>query len=83
MVISLIDDQPEYSLDDAEQKERVKGEAYFLRGLCYFFLANLYAQPYNPATAAKLKNVVAKVGYDAVSVSSEPYEKKGILGRFS
>ena len=60
MVISLIDDQPEYSLDDAEQKERVKGEAYFLRGLCYFFLANLYAQPYNPATAADLPGVPVK-----------------------
>ncbi len=29
-----------------------------------------------------LKNVVAKAGYDAVSVSSEPYEKKGLFGRF-
>lgn len=26
-----------------------------------------------------LKNVVAKAGYDVVSVSSEPYEKKGIF----
>ena len=29
----------------------------------------------------KLKNVVAKAGYDAVSVSSEPYEKKGLFRR--
>ncbi len=29
-----------------------------------------------------LKNVVAKAGYDAISVSSEPYEKKGLFGRF-
>ena len=28
-----------------------------------------------------LKNVVAKAGYDAVSVSSEPYEKKGLFRR--
>ncbi|MDE6221152.1 MAG: cation transporter [Lachnospiraceae bacterium] len=27
-----------------------------------------------------LKNVVAAAGYDVVSVSSEPYEKKGIFG---
>ncbi len=30
----------------------------------------------------ELKSVVAKAGYDAVSVSSEPYEKKGLFGRF-
>ena len=30
----------------------------------------------------ELKNVVAKAGYDAVSVSSELYEKKGLFGRF-
>ena len=27
----------------------------------------------------ELKNVIAKAGYEAVSVSSEPYEKKGLL----
>lgn len=30
----------------------------------------------------QLKNVVAKAGYDAISVSSEPYEKKGLFGVF-
>ena len=30
----------------------------------------------------ELKNVVAKAGYDAVSVSSEPYEKKGLFFAF-
>ena len=29
-----------------------------------------------------LKDVVAKAGYDAVSVSSEPYEKKGLFSAF-
>ncbi len=29
----------------------------------------------------ELKNVVAKAGYDAVSVSSELYEKKGLFGK--
>ena len=27
----------------------------------------------------ELKNVIVKAGYDAVSVDSEPYEKKGLL----
>ncbi len=30
----------------------------------------------------ELKNVVAKAGYDTVSVSSDPYEKKGLFGSF-
>ena len=30
----------------------------------------------------ELKNVVAKAGYDAVSVSSKPYEKKGLFSAF-
>ena len=30
----------------------------------------------------ELKNVIAKAGYDAVSVSSEPYEKKGLFSAF-
>ena len=30
----------------------------------------------------ELKNVVAKAGYDAVSVNSEPYEKKGLFSAF-
>ena len=29
----------------------------------------------------ELKNVIEKAGYDAVSVSSEPYEKKGLFGK--
>ena len=28
----------------------------------------------------ELKDVVAKAGYDAVTVSREPYEKKGLFG---
>ena len=28
----------------------------------------------------ELKSVIAKAGYDAVSVYSEPYEKKGLFG---
>ena len=30
----------------------------------------------------ELKNAIAKAGYDAVSVSSEPYEKKGLFSAF-
>ena len=33
----------------------------------------------NDIPEQELKSVVAKSGYDAVSVSSEPYEKKGLF----
>lgn len=61
MVIALADEQPENEINDAVQKERVKGEAYFLRGMFYFYLANLYAQPYDPATAASTPGVPVKL----------------------
>lgn len=87
MVISLIDEQPEYTLDDAVQKERVKGEAHFLRGMYYFYLANLYAQPYDPATAedtpgvpVKLSNFVEDVEFPRSSLK-ETYEQ--IISDFS
>lgn len=32
--------------------ERIKGECHFLRGVYYFYLANLYAKPYVKASAA-------------------------------
>lgn len=36
----------------------------------------------NAIPEQKLKDVVAKAGYDVVSVSSEPYEKKGLFSAF-
>lgn len=60
MVIYQVDDLPADHESDVREKERVKGEAYFLRGLCYFYLANLYAQPYDPATAASTPGVPVK-----------------------
>lgn len=40
---------------DIEQQgvHKVRGEAHFLRGFYYFWLANLYGKPYNPATASE------------------------------
>ena len=36
---------------EKEGVHKVKGEAHFLRAYYYFWLANLYGKPYNPATA--------------------------------
>lgn len=60
MVIALIDEQPEKTPDDTAAKERIKGEAYFLRGLYYFMLTNLYCEPYNPATADATRGMPLK-----------------------
>ncbi|HJA15714.1 MAG TPA: RagB/SusD family nutrient uptake outer membrane protein [Candidatus Butyricimonas faecavium] len=61
--------------------DRIKGESYFLRGSCYFFLANLYGKPYSAATAAedpaipiKLSNNVEDKYYQRNSVA-EVYEQ--------
>ena len=38
--------------DQPEEIERIKGECYFLRGVYYFYLANIYAKPYSKSTAS-------------------------------
>ena len=35
----------------------------------------------NDISEQDLKNAISKAGYDVVSVSSEPYEKKGLFGK--
>lgn len=49
-IIATIDEMEAKPTEEIE-KQRVKGEAYFLRGSYYFILANLYGKPYSPATA--------------------------------
>lgn len=81
MVISVIDDQPENKEGDNIQKRRVKGEAYFLRALYYFFLANMYCEPYSPATAEttvglplKFSEIIEDKEFDRQSLA-ETYKK--------
>lgn len=75
MIIELIDGQPDRKNGDALEKQRVKGEAHFLRGAYYFFLVNLYGKPYNPATAdsdlgvpVKLTGIIEDVEFERVPV---------------
>lgn len=46
-VIELVDE----AIGTQEENDFTKGEAYFIRGLSYFNLLNLYGQPFNPGTA--------------------------------
>lgn len=51
MVLADIDKQNADNDHDNLEKQRIKGESYFLRGAYYFTMANLYGKPYDPATA--------------------------------
>ena len=50
-ILASADDVPQSSDSDRQGVHKVKGEAYFLRACYYFWLANLYGKPYDPATA--------------------------------
>lgn len=52
MIIANIDSQDGKDSRDELEKQRIKGEAFFLRGAYYFTLANMYGKPYEAATAA-------------------------------
>lgn len=77
IVIELIDEQPEKNFGDDIEKERVKGEAYFLRGAYYYLLSNLYGKPYNPQTAdtdlgvpLKVSGTIEDIEYSRTPLSS-------------
>lgn len=61
MVLAGIDDVEAVGDKAILSRERVKGEAYFLRGVYYWFLVNLYAKPYDPATASSDPGVPVKL----------------------
>lgn len=75
MILALIDGQPEHFPTDAVEKERVKGEASFMRGLYYFMLTNLYAQPYVPSTAASVPGMPLK---DTEFVEDREFERASL-----
>ena len=51
-IIEDIEGVPSVTQDEQLGVKRVKGEAHFLRGIYYFWLANLYGKPYTAASAA-------------------------------
>ena len=75
MVIALIDEQPEANADDRNGKERVKGEAHFLRAAYYFLLVNMYGKPYVAATAAQTPGVPVKL---TEYVEDEVFERQSV-----
>lgn len=51
-ILASVEDVPCSSETEQQGVHKVKGEAHFLRAFYYFWLANAYAKPYNPATSA-------------------------------
>ena len=49
-IINCLDDIPTATEEEQLGYHKVNGEAHFIRGFLYFFLANVYGKPYNPAT---------------------------------
>lgn len=54
MVLADIDNQEAGTAEDQLERQRIKGEAYFLRGAYYFTLANLYGKPYTQSASSDL-----------------------------
>lgn len=51
-ILASVETVPCKSDEERQGVSKVKGEAHFLRAYYYFWLANVYAKPYNPATSA-------------------------------
>ncbi|HEY8387842.1 MAG TPA: RagB/SusD family nutrient uptake outer membrane protein [Parasegetibacter sp.] len=57
IVIAEVDDVP----GPESERNFVKADAYFTRALAYYFIINIWGQPYIPATAATDKGVPVKL----------------------
>lgn len=60
MVLYEIENLSPKNEEEMQKRDRIMGEAHFLRALYYQLLVNLYAKPYEPATAAQTPGVPVK-----------------------
>ena len=80
MVLDAIDEQDADGEEQVRERDRIKGEAAFLRALYYFELVNLYGKPYcdanlsSPGVPVKLSPVVEDIEYVCGTVE-EVYEQ--------
>ncbi len=73
----VLDKLPEFSNESLELRERIEGEALFIRAWNYYYLINLYAKPYSKTTASmdpgvpvKLDPMIEDVFFSRQSVDS-------------
>ncbi len=79
-IIVEIDKQDAAREEDIKNKDRVKGEACFLRAAYYFLLVNLYGKPYSdanaslPAVPVKTTEYIQDIEYEKATVK-ETYDQ--------
>lgn len=67
-VIESSEKAPQSIDDDKAGVNYVKGQAHFLRAFYYFWLTNMYGQPYNPSTAESDLGVPIKTSSEVLDI---------------
>lgn len=67
-VLASVEDVPQKTDDEKAGANYVKGQAHFLRGWYYFWLTNVYGQPYDENTAATSLGVPLKTSKEVQDV---------------
>ena len=78
VVIENIDDAIGDVLDESvvrQTRNHLKGEAYALRAFRYFYLVNMYAEPYDPATCETAPGIPVNL---AISADDKAYRRSSL-----
>lgn len=67
-VLASVEEVPQRTEDEIAGVNYVKGQAHFLRGWYYFWLTNMYGQPYEESTAATALGVPVKTSKEVMDV---------------
>ncbi len=70
-ILKSVQDVPQVMESEKEGAARVAAEAHFLRAFYYFWLVNVYANPYNPHTASTDLGVPVKTSEQVLDVKFE------------
>lgn len=67
-VLNSVTKLPQQTDSDIRGAAKVTGEAHFLRAFYYFWLVNMYGQPYNPSTAQTDLGVPLKTSEEVLDI---------------
>lgn len=67
-IIASAENVPQTTNDDKAGVNYVKGQSHFLRAFYYFWLTNMYGQPYNPETASTELGVPIKTSKEVQDI---------------
>lgn len=74
-ILARADELPQSTDEEQQSYLKVTGEARFLRAFYYFWLVNVYARPYDPATAATDPGVPLKT---TAEVENRTFERNSV-----